>query len=139
MINPLSSIQDYELFVYTLGDRFSSVQRSTLTFVRVGASLARVAGELVFPHDVRLVVRERLVFSRLPGVIEWYGYEAWKGQERMFWYDPQPHPGESLLQSTYPHHKHVPPDMKHNRVPAPQMSFARPNLPLLIPEMEYIL
>ncbi len=35
-----------------------------------------------------------------------------------------------------PHHKHVPPDIKRNRIPAPALSFTRPNLPLLIEEIE---
>ena len=30
-----------------------------------------------------------------------------------------------------PHHKHVPPNIKQHRVPAPEMSFTRPNLPVL--------
>lgn len=34
------------------------------------------------------------------------------------------------------HHKHVPPDIKHNRIPAPEMSFAKPNLPVIIAEIE---
>ena len=29
-----------------------------------------------------------------------------------------------------------PPDIKHHRVPAPQMSFDRPNLPILIQEIQ---
>jgi len=32
--------------------------------------------------------------------------------------------------------KHVPPDIKHHRVPAPELSFTRPNLPVLIAEIE---
>ena len=31
-----------------------------------------------------------------------------------------------------PHHKHVPPDLKHNRLPAPDISFPHPNLPGLL-------
>lgn len=30
----------------------------------------------------------------------------------------------------------IPPDMKHHRIPAPIISFTRPNLPLLIEEIE---
>jgi hypothetical protein len=37
-----------------------------------------------------------------------------------------------------PHHKHVPPDIKHNRIPAPNLSFERPNLPVLIAEINEI-
>ena len=39
----------------------------------------------------------------------------------------------------HPHHKHIPPDIKNHRVPAPEMSFARPNLPSLIAEVEELL
>ncbi|MGC9398114.1 MAG: toxin-antitoxin system TumE family protein [Anaerolineae bacterium] len=39
------------------------------------------------------------------------------------WYDPTPHPNDSSLASTHPHHKHVPPDVKHHRIPAPGLSF----------------
>jgi hypothetical protein len=39
MINPLRSAEDYELFIYTLTTQFPSVRRSTVTFVRLGASL----------------------------------------------------------------------------------------------------
>ena len=83
-----------------------------------------------------LVVRERLVFDRLPVVIDAYGYEVWRGEEKLYWYDSQPHPNEPSLQSTHPHHKHVPPDLKHHRVLAPALSFTRPNLPTLIHEIQ---
>jgi len=131
--------EDYELFLYTLTDRFASVRRSTVTLVRRGTTLARVAGEIWFDHDIRLVVRERLVFDRLPLVVDWYGYEIWKGHEKLYWYDSQPHPDDPLLQSTHPHHKHIPPDMKQHRVPAPGMSFLQPNLMKLIPEIETLI
>jgi len=89
-----------------------------------------------FDHDIRLVVRERLLYDRSPLTIDWYGYEVWSGEEKLFWYDSQSHPGEPELQDTHPHHKHIPPDIKHHRVPAPEMSFSRPNLPVLIREIE---
>ena len=54
-------------------------------------------------------------------------------------HDSQPHPNDPALQSSHPHHKHVPPDVKHNRIPAPEMSFTRPNLPVLIREIEALL
>jgi hypothetical protein len=37
--------------------------------------------------------------------------------------------------STDPHHKHVPPDIKRHRIPAPGLSFEQPNLPFLIAEV----
>jgi hypothetical protein len=60
---------------------------------------------------------------------------VWK-EERLFWYDDFPHPDDPTLASTFPHHKHIPPDIKHNRIPAPNMSFTRPNLPALIQEID---
>ncbi len=52
MSNPLRTPEDYELFLYTLLDRFPSVQRSSVTLVRRGATLGRVAGELHFAHGI---------------------------------------------------------------------------------------
>jgi len=54
----------------------------------------------------------------------------------LYWYDSWPHPHDASLASTHPHHKHVPPDIKRNRIPAPGLSFSRANLPLLIEEIE---
>ncbi len=139
MTNPLRTPDDYELFIYTLTEQFPVIQHSTLSFVRLGTTLARVAGELHFVKNVRLVVRQRVLHHRLPAVIDEYGYEVWRGEDKLYWYDPQPHPDVPTLQSTHPHHKHIPPDSKHNRVPAPEMSFTRPNLPSLIREIEEML
>ena len=63
-------------------------------------------------------------------------YEVWRGSEKLYWYDSQPHPTDSTLASTDPHHKHIPPDIKHHRVTAPGLSFDQPNLPILIEEIE---
>lgn len=59
--------------------------------------------------------------------------------EHFYWYDPQPHPDDPTLAANHPHHKHVPPDIKHNRIPAPGLSFEQPNLPFLIREIEGLL
>jgi hypothetical protein len=139
MNDPLRTPDDYELYIYTLPERFKSIRHSTLTLVRLGASLGRVAGELHFDQRLRLVVRERVLFDRRPIVIDWYGYEVWRAEDKLFWYDPQPHPNDAILGSTYPHHKHIAPDIKRHRIPAPQMSFARANLPVLIQEIEELL
>lgn len=136
MINPLRTPEDYELFIYTLVEQFPVIRRSTLIFVRYGATLARIVGELYFDANIRLIVRERLTFDRLPMVIDGYGYEVWQADEKLYWYDPQPHPNDPTLQVTHPHHKHVPPDIKHHRIPAPGLSFNQPNLPGLIEEIE---
>ena len=86
MNNPLRTPEDYELFLYTIIDKFPSVRRSTLTFVRKGAFLARVTGELLFNHKIRLIVRERILYNRLPCIIDSYGYEIWQDNKKLFWY-----------------------------------------------------
>ena len=139
MSNPLRTSEDYELFLYSLTNQFPSIRRSTITFVRQGISLARIVGELHFDHQIRIAVRERVVYRRLPAVLDWYGYEVWQGQEKLFWYDPQPHPNAPDLRSTHPHHKHIPPDIKHNRIAAPGMSFTQPNLPRIIDEVQRLI
>ena len=139
MSNPLRTSEDYELFVYNLSEQFPSVRRSTVAFIRCGATLARVVGELYFDYDIHRVVRERLAYHHLPVVIDWYGYEVWRSGEKLYWYDAQPHPNEPSLQSTHPHHKHIPSEIKHHRIPAAEMSFNRPNLPLLIREIEALI
>jgi len=131
-MNPLRSAADYEQYLYTLRERFPELVGSTVTLVRRGAALARVSGELVLAGGYRITVRERLLLDREPIVLDWYGYEIWRGAEKLCWYDPQPHPGNPELAATFPHHRHERPHLKHHRVPAPEMSFHQPNLPAVI-------
>jgi hypothetical protein len=81
-------------------------------------------------------MREELDFDA--GLITSYGYEVYRHGERLYWYDDFPHPNDPILASTFPHHKHIQPDIKHNRIPAPEMSFTQPNLPVIIREIEEI-
>ena len=60
-------------------------------------------------------------------------------QDKLYWYDSQPHPHDPTLANNHPHHKHVPPDIKHNRILAPELSFTKTNLPFLIQEVELLL
>jgi hypothetical protein len=129
------SLDAYEQFLYTLPETYASIRISTLVLIRHGKSVAVVRGELRFSHDVRLVVREQLLALPVVEITD-YGYEVWQGEQKLCWYDPQLHPHIPSLQSTYPHHKHVPPDIKHHRILAPGLSFTQPNLPLLIEEIE---
>jgi hypothetical protein len=46
--NLFRSIEDYELFLYTLTEQYPSVARSTLALIRIGTSMARVSGEVYF-------------------------------------------------------------------------------------------
>ena len=139
MSDPFRTAEDYELYLYTLAGQFPSIKRSTVTFIRLGSTLARVAGELYFENGIRLVVRERVLYHRLPIIVDWYGYEVYRGAEKLYWYDSQPHPDDETLRSTHPHHKHIPPDLKHHRSPATELSFSQPNLPALIREIESLL
>lgn len=135
-MKPFQSLRDYEEYVYTLKQHFPSIQRSTLVGIRRGKRAALLKGELSFTQGYRITVQERLSFDTGSVEIEFYGYELWHNAEKIAWYDAQPHPNEPTLASTHPHHKHVHPNIKHNRVPAPSMSFTRPNLPALIGEIE---
>jgi hypothetical protein len=135
-MNPLQSLADYETFVYTLPQQYPLIQRSTLVVVRRGASVAILRGELELPDGIRLVVNEKLSFASAAGEIKGYGYEVWRNAEQIYWYDSQPHPSDPSLAATDPHHKHIPPDIKHHRIPAANLSFTQPNLPFLIEELE---
>ncbi len=147
---------EYEQFVYTLPSRYRSVVMSTLVIAPPGLVTARLTGLLTFGSDIVLCVSELLNFHQ--GIIETYRYEisrchpsffeniipeaaqyctiGYPGKEKLYWYDSWPHPNTPSLASTHPHHKHIPPEIKHNRVPAPSLSFTEPNLPFLIEEIE---
>jgi len=135
-MNPFLSLRDYEIFVYTLPERHVQIVSSTLTVARRGRLFAELTGELSFLNGYKLLIYERLVWDAGVLLIEDYGYEVWAGAEQLYWYDSQPHPNDATLASTHPHHKHVPPDIKHHRIPAPGLSFTSPNLSFLIGEIE---
>ncbi len=135
-MSPFQSLREYELFVYSLPDQFPRIVRSTLVVAQRGRYYAELAGEVLFPDGYRLNVYERLSWDAGPLTIEGYSYEVWRGSDELYWYDSQPHPNDPTLASTDPHHKHVPPDIKHHRMPAPGLSFAEPNLPFLLREIE---
>jgi hypothetical protein len=135
-MNPFQSLRDYERFVYTLQQSFPHILHSTLVVARRGRLFAELTGEIALPGGHRLVVYERLTWDTGQLAIEGYSYEVWRGSEKLYWYDSQPHPDDPTLASTDPHHKHVLPDIKHHRVPAPDLSFAAPNLSFLISEIE---
>ncbi len=138
-MNPFQSLRDYEEFVYTLKQRFSVIDASTLVVARRGKRTATLQGEIIFRQGYRIALKERLSFDEGPVVIEDYGYEVWDKGEKIAWYDAQPHPGDKTLSDNHPHHKHIPLDIKHHRIPAPKMNFTQPNLPVLIQEIEELL
>ena len=127
-------LADYERFIYTLPEAFPSIRRSTLVVIHRGPALAEVTGTIEFDQDITLGVWEDLNLARHG--IQAYSYWVDQESERLYWYDPQPHPSEPSLANTHPHHKHIPPDIKRHRIPAPNIRFDRPNLPDLIREIE---
>jgi hypothetical protein len=135
MVNFLS-LDDYEAFIYGLPQQYPSLAYSKLLVARRGVGTAVVSGDAFFSDGIRLSINEQLMFDDDVWRIVRYSYEVWRNAEKLYWYDPQPHPNDPTLVSTHPHHKHIPPDIKHHRVPAPGLSFIAPNLPFLIAEIE---
>jgi hypothetical protein len=133
--NPLTSLADYSRFIAEFFDQ-PSVKSSTVIVWSDSPYTGIAEGEVIFTNGLRLRMREEVDFD--VSLIISYGYEVYRREERLYWYDDFPHPNDPALASTLPHHKHIPPDIKHNRIPAPNMSFERPNLPVLIQEIEEV-
>lgn len=131
--SPLASLNDYSVFVAELLSK-SNIASSTVSVWSDSPYTGIAEGEVLFVNGLRLRMREEMDFDA--GLIISYGYEVYRGEERLYWYDDFPHPNDPTLASTIPHHKHIPPDIKHHRVPAPNMSFTQPNLPALVEEIE---
>lgn len=124
------SRSNYEQLLYSLPEHFAEVSASTLRLYPKSKTTALVRGSVYFNNGLELRVFEYLDLT--DGEILDYSYTILRGQEKIRWYDPQPHPEIESLQSTFPHHRHDPPDIKQNRLPAPGISFEAPNIPLLI-------
>jgi len=131
----LTSLADYSRFIAKVLNR-SRVTRSTVAVWSDSPCTGIAEGEMFFARGLRLRLREELDFEA--SLITSYGYEVYQSEERLFWYDDFPHPDDPTLAPTFPHHKHVPPDIRHHRIPAPGMSFILPNLPKLLQEIEAI-
>ncbi|MCA9967319.1 MAG: hypothetical protein KC423_23890 [Anaerolineales bacterium] len=129
----LSSLSDYSRLVAHLLNR-PGVIRSTVTVWSVSPYTGVAEGEAFFANGLKLRMREELDFDE--HLIASYGYEVYQGNEKLYWYDDFPHPNDPTLASTHPHHKHVPPNIKRNRIPAPGLSFQKPNLPFILEEVE---
>jgi hypothetical protein len=134
MSDGFPSFEEYCHLVAGLPDQFSSIRSSTLTAYTIGPFVAEVEGQLTF--DAGYVLDAWELLDLAAGSIRSYSYELSRSGERVWWYDPTEHPNDPTLESSYPHHKHILPDIKRNRVPAPEISFTRPNLPVLIQEIE---
>jgi len=120
----------YEQYLYALPETTPEVQTSSLRLFTTGRNVGICRGSVWFISGIELRVQE--VIDLVDGEILDYSYTVFFSDERIRWYDPQPHPENEDLRTTYPHHRHEPPDIKHNRRPAPGISFQAPNLPTLI-------
>jgi len=129
----LHNIEAYEQLIYSIPENYPEVDFSKLIVKRMGTHFAFVEGEIYFKRGFRLKAFEAVDFDL--GRIESYGYEIYQENEKLYWYDSHPHPNDPLLAKTHPHHKHIPPKIKHHRVPAEDIKFDRPNLPFIIAEI----
>jgi len=132
-MSTFSSLEEYSQVVYDLLAETPRIHSHTIRLYPRSASVGVIEGDITFDQGLVLRVYERLDFA-IERILT-YSYEVWRAQEQLYWYDPMPHPNNPDLAHNHPHHKHAPPDIKHNRIPAPDLSFDEPNLPFLIREV----
>ena len=82
--NPLNSLTDYSRFVAELLHR-PIIEGSTVTVWSDSPYAGVAEGEVFFSNDIRLRLREELDFYA--GLITSYGYEVYRGSERLYWYE----------------------------------------------------
>jgi hypothetical protein len=104
---------DYEGLLYSVADRYAQVASSTLHLYPNSESAAFVHGSVYFRSGLELRVFEYLDLT--DGELLDYSYAIYRGEEKIRWYDSQPHPDNPDLASTFPHHRHEPPGIKQNR------------------------
>jgi hypothetical protein len=127
------SREGYERLVYSLPDEYPEIASSSLHLYPNSPTTCFVRGSIWLRNGLELRVFEYIDLS--DGELLEYSYTVYQDEERICWYDAQPHPENPELASTFPHHLHTLPDVKHNRRPAPGISFAEPNLPTLIADI----
>lgn len=131
------NFNDYCQVLADLPTQFTIIKTSTLQAYTIGKYIAEVEGKLTFTQGYTLNIWELLDLS--DQMIRKYSYELDQNGRRVWWYDPMAHPEKPSLQLSFPHHKHVHPNIKQNRIPAPEISFTEPNLPFLLMEIEGLL
>ena len=122
--------QTYEDFLYSLSASYPEIKTSTLTLYSNSPSTCFLRGSIFFQNGLELRVFEYLDFA--DGELLSYSYTVFNGEEKIRWYDPQPHPEILELSETFPHHFHEPPHIKKNHKPGPGISFTAINLPRVI-------
>jgi hypothetical protein len=130
MSAPLDDLAAYSAFIYSLTERHSFITRSTLALAPIGATLGRLEGRVECRGGIHLEIWELVDFTTKR--IRAYSYEVYRAGEKLCWYDCWRHPEIPSLASTFPHHKHVAPNIRDNRLPAPGISFESPNLDVVL-------
>lgn len=133
MSAPLDDIAIYSTFVYALRERNPFVTHSTLTLVPIGATFAKLEGRIECRGGIHLEAWELVDFAAHR--IRSYSYEVYRAGEKVCWYDAWEHPEIPALAATFPHHKHISPNLRDNRVPAPGISFESPNLDVVLEDV----
>ena len=132
----IESTSELESYITGIEQKYREIKDSKLVFDKLGNTLGVLSGEIEFKYEIKLKISEQIDFS--DGTIVSYYYEVCQGKEILYWYDPQPHPDDPAIAITFPHHKHIHPDIKNHRVPAPGVGFNHnkiTNLPFLIEEI----
>lgn len=129
----LTEFKTYQEFVYSLPSRYPEIEVSKLVLYKTGPLTGILEGMVIFRNNFTLDILETIDFEY--GIIQRYSYEVYQNNQKIYWYDSQPHPDDPTLSSTHPHHKYVPPDIKHHRKPAEHIHFNAPNLAFLIEEI----
>jgi hypothetical protein len=127
---PQLSRAEYERFIFVELPQHAAVTQSTLHLYMNSPHTAFVRGKIFLANGLELRIFEYLDLA--VGEILEYSYSVYRGEDKIRWYDAQPHPENPALALTFPHHFHARPDIKHNRLPAPGISFQAPNLLQLI-------
>lgn len=127
---PFPTRAEYESLIYGVTEKHTEIKESTLRLYSTSALTAIMEGEVLLSNGLKLRVMEVLDFKDQRIVN--YSYTIYRSEEKVRWYDPQPHPDNPALAETFPHHYHADPDIKHNRLPAHGISFTEPNLETLI-------
>ena len=132
-MHSFESSSDYISFLFSLENKFPEIRNSRINFYSIEPDLFLAKGIIEFNSEIKLTFHEVINFSK-QRIIR-YAYEVHQKNELLYFYDPQEHPDDSTLASTFPHHKHIHPNIKRNRQPALGLSFTKPNLLFLIQEI----
>ena len=103
---------EYERFLYALPETYPEILNSTLKLYTNSSTTCLVRGSVFFHNGLELRVFEYLDLT--DDELLSYSYTLFRSEERIRWHDPQPHPENSALAATFPHHVHTPAVIVYN-------------------------